>query len=901
MRPKDGVEWPVFRRWQRAGGLDATRRVGWALGRRLGPCLILSLAALGADLAGARREFLSGRYAESIALAQQALRDHPSNEEWHLLLTEGLLTTGQYPQARAAVTNALARVPRSIRLRWLGREVFRSNGQTNAAAQLLDELKELVAARPWSYREAPNLVVFGRVALLEGADPKRVLDRVFEAAKKANPMLRDVYLASGELALQKHDFALAAKTFQEGLKSLPDDPDLHCGLAAAYAPSDQKLMLESLSAALARNTNHVPSLLLLADHNIDAEDYGTAQKLLERVQSVNPWHPEAWAYEAVVAHLQNQPEAEVGARQTALKFWPANPRVDHLIGLKLSQKYRFAVGASHQHQALQMDRGYLPAKAQLAQDLLRLGEEAEGWRLAQDVEQQDAYDVAAHNLITLRETLAKFQTLTNEHFVLRMSPREAALYGPRALALLEAARGRLCAKYGLELKPPTLVEIFPEQKDFAVRTFGLPENNSLLGVCFGQVITANSPAARPGRPFNWEAMLWHEFCHAVTLQLTRNKMPRWLSEGISVYEERQANPAWGEQLQPRYREMLLGEELTPIAKLSAAFLAPRSSRHLQFAYYESSLVVQFIVERFGQAKLVALLRELGQGADINQALEKHTAPMAKNEQDFKAYARRTAESLAPGLDWEKPPLEKLFGAARQSRRASSAAGPERPAELLAGADEEVWTAWARLRPTNFWVMTWQAQRFIEEKQWTKAQPILQRLVELYPGFTGAESAYRLLAATHRALGQTNAEGQVLARFAEKDAAAPDTYLRLMELATEAQDWPAVAQNAQRCLAVAPLVAPPYRFLALASEALGQPQTAIAAYRALLQLDPPNPAEAHFRLAKLLHQTGDPAARRHVLQALEEAPRYREALRLLLEMHDQPAAKPHGAAAQEGGR
>jgi tetratricopeptide (TPR) repeat protein len=875
--------------------------VGWALGTELGLLLVLSLAAMGADVAEARRQFLSGRYAESMALAQQGLRDQQGSEEWQLLLTEGLLTTGQYPQARAAVTNALAKAPRSIRLRWLAREVFLSNGQTNAAAQMVEELKELVATRPWAYREAPNLVIFGRAALLEGADPKRVLDRVFEAAKKANPTLRGVYLASGELALQKHDFALAAKTFQEGLKSLPEDPDLHCGLAAAYAPTDQKLMLESLAAALARNTNHVPSLLLLADQSIDAEDYAAAQKLLERVQTVNRWHPEAWAYLAVVAHVQNRPEAEVAARQSGLKFWPANPRVDHLIGVKLSQKYRFAVGASHQHQALKLDRGYLPAKAQLAQDLLRLGEEAQGWRLAEEVEQQDAYDVAAHNLAALRQTLSKFQTLTNQHFVLRMSPHEAALYGPRALALLEEARGRLCAKYGLELKPPTLVEIFPEQKDFAVRTFGLPENNSFLGVCFGQVITANSPAARPGRPFNWEAMLWHEFCHVVTLQLTRNKMPRWLSEGISVYEERQANPAWGEQLRPAYRELLLGEELTPIAKLSGAFLTPRSGVELQFAYYQSSLVVQFMVERFGQDKLIAILRELGEGADINQALEKHTAPMAKNEQDFRAYARRTAENLAPGLDWEKPPLETVLGAGRQSRRAQSASSPQRPAEPPAAADEQAWNAWAIARPTNFWVMSWQAQRFIENKQWTDAQPILQRLVELYPGFTGSDSAYRLLAATHRALGQTNAERQVLARFAEKDAQAADAYLRLMELATDAQDWPAVAHNAQRYLAVAPLVATPYRFLARSSEALGQVQTAIAAYRALLQLDPPNPAEAHFRLAKLLRQTGDPAARRHLLQALEEAPRYREALRLLLEMHDQPAAKPQAAAAQEADR
>src|SRR5437773_9362849 len=76
-------------------------------------------------------------------------------------------------------------------------------------------------------------------------------------------------------------------------------------------------------------------------------------------------------------------------------------------------------------------------------------------------------------------------------------------------------------------------------------------------------------------------------------------MPRWLSEGISVFEEKQANPAWGQAMTARYREMVLGEDLTPVSKLSAAFLSPKSDLHLQFAYYESSLVVEFLVQRFG--------------------------------------------------------------------------------------------------------------------------------------------------------------------------------------------------------------------------------------------------------------------------------------------------------------
>ena len=50
------------------------------------------------------------------------------------------------------------------------------------------------------------------------------------------------------------------------------------------------------------------------------------------------------------------------------------------------------------------------------------------------------------------------------------------------------------------------------------------------------------------------------------------------------------NPAWGERMNLAYREMILHGELTPLGQLSSAFLAPKDSQHLQFAYYESSLV-----------------------------------------------------------------------------------------------------------------------------------------------------------------------------------------------------------------------------------------------------------------------------------------------------------------------
>ena len=75
--------------------------------------------------------------------------------------------------------------------------------------------------------------------------------------------------------------------------------------------------------------------------------------------------------------------------------------------------------------------------------------------------------------------------------------------------------------------------MFPKHDDFAVRTLGLPGMIGALGACFGRVVTLDSPKARPPGEFQWEATLWHELGHVITLQMSNQRVPRWLTEGIS--------------------------------------------------------------------------------------------------------------------------------------------------------------------------------------------------------------------------------------------------------------------------------------------------------------------------------------------------------------------------------
>jgi tetratricopeptide (TPR) repeat protein len=844
-------------------------RGAWILVFLLGA---LPLHSAGIDLEQTRQLLLTGQYEQCVQECREAIGDDLRGEEWILLLTQAQMALGRAPEAARLLVNSLDENRASIRLRLMAYEALRASGDPVAAHKRLLEINELGATRIWSYRDPANLTALGRAAYLFGADAKLVLDRYYEAARKANPNRRDAWIAAGELALDKHDYELAGRLYSEAVSRFPDDPDMHFGLARAFAPSDAARTRPALETALRINPRHAPTLLLLADRAVDAEDYPAARELLGQVLAVNPVHPEAWAYHAVLHHLESDPTAEAEARAKALELWSTNPAVDHLIGRKLSQNYRFREGAAMQRQALRFNPSYLPAQKQLAQDLLRLGQTEEGWRLAHRIHLRDPYDITAFNLVTLHDTLAEFDTLTRGQLMVRMDRREATLYGDRVLELLDRANRLLAEKYEVTLGEPVIIEIFPDQSDFAVRTFGMPHNPGFLGVCFGNVVTANSPAAQ-SHPVNWEAVLWHEFAHVITLHLTRNKMPRWLSEGLSVHEEREANPAWGQHMNPRYREMILGDELTPVGELSAAFLSPKTPLHLQFAYYQSSLVVEFIIERFGWNAMLAILRDLGEGIPINAALASRTLPIPDLESAFTSYAHNLAQNLAPNLDWERPPV---------------ALASSQPAL-------EPWSE-ERLR-TNYWALRQTAQQAIEAGRWLDAKSPLQTLADLHPNQRGPDNAYALLATIHRQLNQPAHERAALAQWAALDHEAIDAYLRLMELGTATEDWPLVVTNAHRFLAVNPLLSRPYLYLAKASEQVQSSDIAIHAWQRALLLSPPDPALAHFRLARLLRDQDAPAAHRHLLQALEEAPRFREAHRLLLDLSRAPT-QPERASAPE---
>ena len=182
-----------------------------------------------------------------------------------------------------------------------------------------------------------------------------------------------------------------------------------------------------------------------------------------------------------------------------------------------------------------------------------------------------------------------------------------------------------------------------------------------------------------------------------------------------------------------------------------------------------------------------------------------------------------------------------------------------------------------------------AARLIQEGKFGRAKGAIKTLKSMYPEYVGPENAYMLQAVLCRKQSDPAGERSALEELVARDGSASPAYFRLLELEADARDWKGLTRDAHRLLAINPLVPAPYRALAYASEQLGATDEALNAYRGVVVLDDSDPADIHYRLARLLQKQGKrDEARREVLKSLEEAPRYQDAHKLLLELVESSA-------------
>jgi hypothetical protein len=115
----------------------------------------------------------------------------------------------------------------------------------------------------------------------------------------------------------------------------------------------------------------------------------------------------------------------------------------------------------------------------------------------------------------------------------------------------------------------------PTPNDFSVRTIGVPSLGA-VGVCFGDLITSVGPYAGT---HNFHQVLWHELAHVYAVKLSKGRVPRWFTEGLSEWESELADPSWARESAELLAEARRAGRMRKLGELDLAFLRATSPDH----------------------------------------------------------------------------------------------------------------------------------------------------------------------------------------------------------------------------------------------------------------------------------------------------------------------------------
>src|ERR1041385_44442 len=180
---------------------------------------------------------------------------------------------------------------------------------------------------------------------------------------------------------------------------------------------------------------------------------------------------------------------------------------------------------------------------------------------------------------------------------------------------MEKAFADMVRRYGFTPKTPVTLELYADRSDYGIRTVGLPDIGA-LGVCFGQVITAMSPATGD---INWGMVVWHELGHVFAIQLSSSRVPRWFTEGLSEYETLIASPSWRRENDDDLYGAVANGALPSIGALNSEFMQPDASA-VVVAYYQSAVTIEYLIQTYGFPKIVEALKLFGKGSETPDVL-----------------------------------------------------------------------------------------------------------------------------------------------------------------------------------------------------------------------------------------------------------------------------------------
>jgi tetratricopeptide (TPR) repeat protein len=797
----------------------------------------------------------TGRYTDAETTAKKFLLKTPDNGPVHHELAEIFALTGRYAEAiaefeRAAADSAKANDTAAKLDSDLRRaEVLDLIGQEDRAKAIYESfVKHYTDNDPQSAREL-TLVARALVHLERYQDA----NDMYRSAIEADSDYLEAQLGAAELFTEKYAYADAALFLADAFKINPNSARVYLALARNKRLDGDTETNAALAKALAINPSLVEAIALKAGMALEASRMDEASAEIEKALKINSRSLEAHSLRAAMLYLQDKDfEPEVAA---TLAIGPKYGEVYNTLSHYATITRRTEQAAQFARRATEIKPRLWDAHLNLGMALLRLGQMDTGREAVEKAFKGDPFNVWAKNTLDLLDSMRDFKETKRGPFIIKASSQESDVLSPYAANLLEEAAAKLTTKYRFTPKGPIIIEIFNNHEDFAVRTLGIPGLGA-LGVCFGFVVAQDSPSAREAGEFNWGSTLWHEYTHVITLQMTDYRIPRWFSEGLSVYEERRARPGWGDDWNPLFVRAYMEKRWFKMADLDAGFQRPKSPQDVPIAYFQASQVCEFIAERFGFdaiLRMLALYRDKARTPDVLQQVLKLSE--SDFDREFGAYIEAKVRPLQQAL------LTPTNSAASLSK-----------AEVLKALETQ----------DTFALHLRAAELLAADGDTSSAVTHYNRALELFPYVTGAGNPYESLA---KLLEQKGDQAQAaktlegLIKTDENNLEALKTIARLRLALGERQQ---ALDALQASFFISPF---DYKLHAQAGELsleLKDYGKALTEFQVALALAPPNVAEANYNVAAAFHALGrQPEAKRAVLRALEAAPRYEKAQELLL--------------------
>jgi len=798
----------------------------------------------GTGRSAAEQAWRAGQYEEIEKLAAA----QPADAAMVLLRAKSAAAVGDYARAESLLQPLAAKAPGSEAAVELGRLQIYQGKKAEARKTL--QLILLAAQDAETVRDFLSASRAAR-ALGQSENAKEYL----QDASSIAPDSVEVNTEWGELLLEKYNRAEAVRSYEMALKADADNPVALIGMARALSEDNPPQAVALAQRVLKANPRDVDALLVMAETTIGKDRKPEAKEWLAKARAVNPKSREALALEGAIAYVDGDTETFKAREAETLKIHPADGEYYRMVGSVTAGYYRFDEAVEHVRRAIQVDRENWRAYADLGAHLMRTGDERGARRALETSFRQDPYDVLTYNLLEVLDTLDTFGTVTDRDITMRLAPEEIAVMQEYAPALAREALDTLTKTWEFTPKGPILVEVFPRHDHFAVRTTGLMGMIGALGACFGRVVTMDSPKARQPGEFNWGVTLWHEMAHVFTLQLSDQRIPRWLTEGISVFEEKRARPEWGREMDIPFARALDRGQVLPLKDLNSGFSNPET---ISLSYFQSSLVVDHIVEVYGQPKLKALVQSYATGIDTEAAIRQVLGV------DIDAL-QKTFDAF----------LDKRYGALRKALAIP---------EGLKDADSlEALRALAARHPESFPVQV-ELGSALKKSAPDEAMAVLEKAAALVPNATGPDSPQAQIAEIALARGDKARAIKALDTLTSFDHSDVNSARKLASLVDPKADPGLLRTALTRAVAVDPFDSASHTTLGRMALGAGNSAEAVKLFRVALAAGPVDKAGAHADLAEGLLEAGQKdEARKQALAALEIAPTYARAQDILLKL------------------